>query len=209
MTLTHIPQTLADLKVGDCFRPTSSGSDQRTLPVFLVTSLAGPRKLYARLAEDPDAHPSSFYIDAHRPQHVKWLSGYAAETPVPMTVTAVAQNPYITWADCYADHDTQAGCVVQLPHTADRFNLGLAVQHTQPGQLRDWWPGEATITPAWGRLLTGAELWAHERQVRGQPITDGPPPRWHPQDDTPGWAHCTPDEGEQIWLVQDADGSPS
>ncbi len=108
---------------------------------------------------------------------------------------------YLTWGEVYVGDES--GCVVGLPHDADRFDVALAAVRSEVGFDADLSPGENyEITKAWGRLFTQREQWQIHHDE--QPPTLNPPDRWYAPEGVPCWAYSDkPAEGfEPIWTIE-------
>lgn len=113
-----------------------------------------------------------------------------------------AAKSWFGWSEVHASWDS--GCVVHLPHTADRLDIGLEIARTEYGHDAAWNAGDVTITPTWGRLLTLRDQWEYVHDTRGVPTPEGPPLRWYPDEGVPAWVRCPPGEGDEIWLCEEA-----
>lgn len=114
-----------------------------------------------------------------------------------------ADLPCMNWGD--AVFDDGGGCVVQMPHDADRFLVAIAATHTEA------WYGAApyadditSVEHAWGRILTFGEQWERHCDHEGLEIGDGPPPRWYADEPIPAWEYRDTEAPgyEPIWIVK-------
>jgi hypothetical protein len=111
-------------------------------------------------------------------------------------------EPWVEWSECLADFD--GGCVVDLPHSADRLDVALAILQTESGSdcHGDLRPGTVTVRKAWGRLLSLREQWQHEQAWVDHPELEGHvPDDWWPDEETPAWRETEPGKGDEIWVV--------
>jgi hypothetical protein len=112
-------------------------------------------------------------------------------------------EPWLTWNECLADFDS--GCVVDLPHSADRLDVGLAIFKTESGAeaAYDLCPGGTlAVRKAWGELLSLREQWQHEQAWVDHPELKGDvPDDWWPDEETPAWRETEPGKGDEIWVV--------